>query len=196
MMSRISTTSQTAACLGHAGLFLDPIFDEPEYTLDPYLRHRAETLAAQADAWCVSCPMMDQCLYDAVIRHDVAGFVAGTTPVQRDEMRARLRWTVEGESFDLYAGVSSGRQVDHDEITRLRHEYPSHTLEDIAERVGCSLSTVKRHLRREREQSAMLRLPVRPVLKPVPPSLEQVYAARRDVVAGVIEDRSAVAQAA
>ena len=85
--------------------------------------------------------------------HDVAGYVGGTTPAQRARIRGRLRITVAPEDFDTLAGVTGGhRQVDHDEVVRLRHAHPDESLETLAHRLGCSLSTVKRHLRRERNQ--------------------------------------------
>ena len=59
------------------------------------------------------------------------------------------------EDFDSLAGVVGGqRTVDHDEVVRLRRAHPDESLERIARRLGCSLSTVKRHLRRERNEPA------------------------------------------
>jgi len=40
--------------------------------------------------------------------------------------------------------------VSHEEVLRLRAQYPNDSLESLAMRLGCSLSTVKRHLRRAR----------------------------------------------
>jgi DNA invertase Pin-like site-specific DNA recombinase len=81
----------------------------------------------------------------------VYGFVAGTTARQRQEIRAELGVTVEPEDFDTLAGVTApNRQVDHAEVVRLRTANPGESLESIAQRLGCSLSTVKRHLRRAR----------------------------------------------
>ncbi len=102
-----------------------------------------------------SCPLLTACLYRAVVDYDVAGFVAGTTQRQRGEIRARLGVEVEAEDFDSLAGVVGGqRSVDHDEVVRLRRTHPDESLERIARRLGCSLSTVKRHLRRERNEPA------------------------------------------
>ena len=67
------------------------------------------------------------------------------------------------------AGVTGGhRQVDHDEVVRLRHAHPDESLETLARRLGCSLSTVKRHLRRERRNPTVRRdQPPKPSLSAV-----------------------------
>ena len=81
------------------------------------------------------------------------------------------------EDFDTLAGVTGGhRQVDHDEVVRLRHAHPDESLETLAHRMGCSLSTVKRHLRRERRTPS-----VRPVELPKP-SPSQVLAVAAKVI--------------
>ena len=81
----------------------------------------------------------------------MAGYVGGTTPAERVRIRRALGITVTPEDFDTLAGVTGGhRQVDHDDVIRLRHAHPDESLETLARRLGCSLSTVKRHLRRER----------------------------------------------
>jgi hypothetical protein len=36
----------------------------------------------------------------------------------------------------------------------MRQAHPKDTCQQLAERLGCSMSTIKRHLRREREQQA------------------------------------------
>ena len=119
------------------------------------VRRQYAALAAEATEICASCPLLTACLYRAVVDYDVAGFVAGTTQRQRGEIRARLGVEVEAEDFDSLAGVVGGqRSVDHDEVVRLRRTHPDESLERIARRLGCSLSTVKRHLRRERNEPA------------------------------------------
>ena len=56
-----------------------------------------------------ACPLMAHCLYEAVVRHDVAGYAAGTTAAQRVKIRALLGISVEPENLDTLAGVI-GRQ--------------------------------------------------------------------------------------
>ena len=170
-----------AACIGRGNLFLHPLFDESPTALTFDQRRQVAALSTVADGLCLECPLASQCLYQAVVRHDVAGFVAGTTPGQRRAMRARLNWAVTPESFDAFAGITVQHQIDHDEVVRMRRARPSDTLQTLAARLGCSLSTVKRHLRQARIQAEARS--VRPRLVVVPPSMEQVFDARRAVVA-------------
>ena len=115
-------TPSTPDCVRRAALFLDPLLEEPPTAGTPAaVRRRAAALAAEASSVCVNCPLMIECLYRAVVSHDVAGFVAGTTERQRAAIRARLGVAVAPEDFDTLAGLSGGhRQVDHTEIVRLR----------------------------------------------------------------------------
>jgi hypothetical protein len=146
------------ACADAPQLFLDPALEaEPVASAPARARHRYAALAAETTEICAGCPVLTACLYRAVVDYDVAGFVAGTTPRQRGAIRARLGIEVEAEDFDSLAGVVGvQRSVDHDEVVRLRRTHPEESLERIARRLGCSLSTVKRHLRRERNEPAPL----------------------------------------
>ena len=104
-----------------------------------------------------------------MVNHDVYGFVAGTTVRQRQEIRAELEVTVEADDFDTLAGVTSpNRQIDHDKVLRLRTANPYESLESIAQRLGCSLSTVKRHLRLARSGEFSAKQ------ESVPPTIDQV----------------------
>ena len=144
------------ACADFPEVFLDVALEtEPVVSAPARVRRQYAALAADATEICGSCPLLTACLYRAVVDYDVAGFVAGTTQRQRGEIRARLGVEVEPEDFDSLAGVVGGqRSVDHDEVVRLRRTHPDESLERIARRLGCSLSTVKRHLRRERNEPA------------------------------------------
>jgi AraC-like DNA-binding protein len=167
------------ACASSPEIFQDPLVeDPPRGGLTRADRDRQTRLVARARATCEECPLQAGCLYDAVVRHDVAGFVGGTTVRQRGEIRRRLGIVVQAEDLDTLAGVLGGaRQIDHDEVMRLRRANPDETLEQLAARLGCSLSTVKRHLRRERQEPA----PRRAVARPMPTQVLQVTSA---VVAG------------
>ena len=116
-------------------------------------RRQHSALAAEATEVCASCPLLTACLYRAVVEYDVAGFVAGTTERQRAQIRARLGVEVEPEDFDTSPvwSAASGRSTttrsyDCDERIRTRAWSGSR------DGSGCSLSTVKRHLRKERNQ--------------------------------------------
>jgi hypothetical protein len=163
------------ACASRPEVFQDPLVeDPPRGGLTRADRERQTRLVAQARATCETCPLLSTCLYDAVVRHDVAGFVGGTTVRQRNEIRRRLGIVVEAEDLDTLAGVIGGtRQIDHDEVLRLRRANPDETLEQLAQRLGCSLSTIKRHLRRERQEPTARRT----VSRPMPTQVLQVTSA-------------------
>jgi AraC-like DNA-binding protein len=145
--------SRAARCVELATVFQDQLLEEPLTAgASATLRRRQLGLITTAQAACRACPLITDCLYRA-IEYDVAGYVAGTTPLQRALIRRRLDITVEPENFDTLAGVSGpNHQVDHSEVVRLRTANPHETLEMLAQRLGCSLSTVKRHLRHERRE--------------------------------------------
>lgn len=142
------------ACADRPELFLDPALEvEPVPSASARAHRDYAVLAREATDVCAACPLLSACLSRAVLDYDVAGFVAGTTVRQRNAIRARLGVQVEPEDFDSLAGVVGGqRTVDHDEVVRLRRLHPDESLDRLARRLGCSLSTVKRHLRRERNQ--------------------------------------------
>lgn len=172
-MPRPISSAPRPRCVELASVFQNPLLEEPlPSTATASMRHRYAGLVAQAEQACRHCPLVAQCLYVAVVEHDIAGYVAGTTPGDRAAIRRRLGITVDPEDFDTLAGVTGRhRQVDHDEVVRLRHAHPDESLETLAHRLGCSLSTVKRHLRRERHTPTVRR-------EPAPkPSLRDVLAA-------------------
>ena len=171
-------------CAGLSRVFQDPLLEEPPATGGPAQdRRRYADLVTGAQDACQACPVVVDCLYRAVVEHDVAGYVGGTTARQRVEIRRRLGVVVQPEDFDTLAGVLGGnRPVDHDEVLRVRAAHPDETLEVLAVRLGCSLSTVKRHLRRERNHpSAPRPLAVRPSRRQV---LEATLAVTRPVARG------------
>jgi len=178
MNSRIeATVDRLPACATSSQIFRNPLLEDPPANLTSGQRQLRALLATRAAALCAGCPMSRSCLYDAVVRFDVAGIVAGTTPAMRDAIRRRLSWHVEPDNFDALLGVTSGQRVVHDDIVAARRANPSESLGQLAERLGCSLSTVKRHLRQERTTAT------KPALRVVPPSYEQVVQALRDELA-------------
>ena len=108
---------------------------------------------AAAHRQCAGCPMMVDCLYRAVVEVDVSGFVACTTEQDRAEIRRQLGIEIQQSSTAPYgtARVGSG-PVSHEAVMAARQAYPKDTCHQLAERLDCSTSTVKRHLRRAREQ--------------------------------------------
>jgi hypothetical protein len=176
-MSQPLRSAPLPPCVELASVFQDPLLEEPLPGSAPTaVRRRYATLVGQAEQACAGCPLIQDCLYAAVVRHDVAGYVGGTTPEQRLRIRRALRIHVAPEDLDTLAGViGRHRQVDHDEVVRLRAAHPDESLETLAHRLGCSLSTVKRHLRRERRTPAARRP------EPPKPSLSHVLAAAAEV---------------
>jgi hypothetical protein len=166
----VAMTHPSPSCIAATDVFCNPLLEEPLPSSASGAQRQARTvLMARATETCNNCPLFSTCLYDAVVNHDVYGFVAGTTARQRHEIRAELEVSVEPDDFDTLAGVTSpNRQIDHDEVLRLRTANPHESLESIAQRLGCSLSTVKRHLRRARNGE----VPAREEC--TPPTLEEV----------------------
>jgi hypothetical protein len=176
-MPQPKSSAPSPRCVELASVFQDPLLEDSFSSNTPAaLRHRYAALVAQAQRACHGCPLVEECLYVAVVQHDVAGYVGGTTPEQRLRIRRALRISVAPEDLDTLAGVTGRhRQVDHDEVVRLRYAHPDESLETLAHRLGCSLSTVKRHLRRERRTPSVRRA------APPKPSLSQVLAVAAEV---------------
>jgi hypothetical protein len=139
-------------CSARADIFQHRLMEDPPPTsATRRTRERYEQLVREAKTLCASCPMFTDCLFNAVAQHDVSGFVAGTTAAQRRSMRNLLDVEVQADDFDQLAGARGTRRpVSHEEVLRLRTQYPNDSLESLAMRLGCSLSTVKRHLRKAR----------------------------------------------
>ena len=176
-MPQPNGSAPTPRCVELASVFQDPLLEEPPASNAPAtVRRQYAALVDAAQQACQSCPMIENCLYTVVVHHDVAGYVGGTTPDQRARIRRALQIRVQPEDLDTLAGVTGRhRQVDHDEVIRLRSGHPDESLETLAHRLGCSLSTVKRHLRRERRTPSVRRAEL------PRPSLSQVLAVAAEV---------------
>lgn len=169
------------ACAQWSDIFQHPLLEEdPGRSASAEERRTRSALVRRATDICASCPLLDSCLYSAVVRHDVAGFVAGTTEAQRRRMRTLLDVQVRADDLDSLTGAASpGSQVNHTEIVRLRTQNPHMSLDTIAQRLGCSLSTVKRHLRRARAEADQ----PSPAAEKQLPSNHDVVRARDEVLA-------------
>ncbi len=149
----MTTTDTTTPCVTYSNVYLHPLLDET--TRSTGNRREQAMLQGQATKMCAECPLLAACLSDAVTKFDVSGFVAGTTRRQRQEIRKRLGITVADDDLDTWAGVNSSRSYDAEEILRLRQANPNEPLKFIAARMGCSISTVKRHLRRMSQEDTI-----------------------------------------
>lgn len=177
-MTTSTLTALTPACVAAAELFQHPLLEESTAS-SPRERARQQSLQARAEQVCNGCPLMTQCLYQAVVGHDVAGFVAGSTEAQRRSMRRVLGVRVESEDLSAWAGTrEANRRVTTDEVRQLRAAHPDDSLPELAIRLGCSLSTIKRHLKAHRAETEV----GRPRLQSARPSLDAVLAAFRRVV--------------
>ncbi len=170
------TAITATPCVTFSNIFLHPLMEDGAVPSGRGERREQQMLRNQAEKMCADCPLQAKCLSDAVTKFDVAGYVAGTTKRQRQEIRNRLEIRVEPEDFDVFAGVSSGRQFDRYEIARIRQAHPDQSLSAIAAKVGCSVSTVKRHLRRVESEGSTDRPEKRP-----DPTMEQVLEVAADV---------------
>lgn len=126
-------------------------------------------MASVAHRACAGCPMLVDCLYRAVVEVDVSGFVACTTESDRAAIRRSLGIQVVDQAAQAQYGLAraAGSPVSHESVLAARGSYPHDTCQQLAERLGCSTSTVKRHLRRAR-QSADVAPAVAPEQRRVP----------------------------
>ena len=108
---------------------------------------------ASAHRQCAGCPLMVDCLYRAVVEVDVSGFVACTTEHDRQQIRRQLGIQVQQVTSTPYGAPRiGGGPVNHEAVMTARQAYPKDTCHQLAERLHCSTSTVKRHLRKAREE--------------------------------------------
>ncbi len=167
-------TSRSVPCIQAGEIFQHPLVEEPPTGRD----ERAQQLIGRAVKMCESCPLMESCLYSAVVEHDVSGVAGATTPLQRTRIRRLLGIRIARQDLTDFAGATrEGGRLTHADVARARRADPDATLETIAERLGCSLSTVKRHLRQARTEAT-------PVVTALPsrPSVDAVLRARLTVV--------------
>lgn len=144
-------------CSTNVNLYLHPLLEEPpvrsSVPADTWRTY--EGMAAAARSSCSACPLLADCLYKAVAQTDVSGYVGCTSAAERSAIRRILGVRIEAEDVDALAGTRGTRQpVDHDEVLRTRAAHPDDSLEMLAARLDCSLSTVKRHLRRARNPAS------------------------------------------
>lgn len=168
-------------CSVQTDLYLHPLLEEPpvQYTADKDTWRTYQGLVEQARAQCAACPLLVECLYKAVVQSDISGYVGCTTPKERLKIRRRLGLKLESEDLDGAAGARGTRRpVDPDDVARVRAAYPDDSLEALARRLDCSLSTVKRHLRRARSKPEP-RQRTQPSVDQVLDAFDHVVEARR-----------------
>lgn len=129
---------------------------------------------ASAHRQCAGCPVLVDCLYRAVVEVDVSGFVACTTEADRQQIRRQLGIQIHQASTVPYGAPRvGGGPVNHETVMAVRQAYPKDTCHQLAERLDCSTSTIKRHLRRAREAKIMAQAPAATVAT-LAPSVDAV----------------------
>ena len=78
------------SCANLRAVFQHPLLEGDSTAATPDDQQLERTLQARARAACSTCPLFEQCLENAILDHDVAGFAAGTTPRQRSRIRSYL----------------------------------------------------------------------------------------------------------
>lgn len=145
---------------------------------------RADTTAAEwerlslrratAHRQCAGCPLMVECLYRAVVEVDISGYAACTTEGDREIIRRQLGIEIQPTTTAPYGAPRvGGGAVSHEAVMTVRQAYPKDTCHQLADRLGCSTSTIKRHLRRAREAKRDEAL-APPSIAPLRPSVDDV----------------------
>ncbi len=161
-----SAPSTVPACITHSSVFLDPSVESDSTTRND---ERTRSLCAYLHSLCENCPLLSSCLHRAVVDFEISGYCAATTASQRRIIREKLGYHLAKENFDSYVDTPSGTRVNHETIVQLRQQYPKATLNELATQAGCSLSTIKRHMRRMRSAKK-----IHTQTRPTPPSVEEV----------------------
>ncbi len=150
----VSINAQSPPCAHVPEVYQDELLHSPPERTDISAAAWDELAAKRASAHrqCAGCPLMVACLYRAVVEVDVSGFVACTTESDRLRIRAQLGIEVQQLSSTPF-GVPrvGGGPLSHDAVMAARESHPKDTCHQLADRLGCSTSTIKRHLRRARD---------------------------------------------
>jgi hypothetical protein len=148
-------------CAQSPEAFLDEsIQANPVTTMSAAEREQLKATRAALHRQCAGCPLMVDCLYRAVVEVDVSGYAACTTESERALIRERLGIEVVRSTLTPYGAPRvGGGPVSHEAVLTSRQAFPKDTCQQLAERLGCSTSTIKRHLRRDREQRAADAIP-------------------------------------
>jgi hypothetical protein len=165
----------TPPCAFEPEVYHDELLDTPPERTDisPAEWESLSAKRATAHRQCAGCPLMVDCLYRAVVEVDVSGYVACTTESDRRLIRRQLGIEIQQPSATAYGAARvGGGPVSHEAVMTVRHAYPKDTCHQLAERLGCSTSTIKRHLRRARAQKRDEALA--PSTTPAQPSIDAV----------------------
>lgn len=171
----ILADSTAPPCAHTPALYQDELLLSPPARQDLTAAEWDRLLAKRASAHrrCAACPLMIECLYRAVVEVDVSGFVACTTEHDRQVIRRQLGIEVQPVTTTPYGAPRvGGGPVHHEAVMTARQAHPKDTCHQLAERLNCSTSTIKRHLRRAREEEAVVSTAV--ATSTAPPTVEDV----------------------
>lgn len=160
----IDDIAYTPACVRRPEAYLDERHqlppDRTEMSLAEWDNLTTELAVVRRD--CARCPYLVDCLYRAVVEVDVYGYAACTTAEDRNNIRRMLGIELQrdGNDSDGMSRIGNG-PVNHASVLAMRHAYPQDSFGQLAERLRCSLSTVKRHMRRAREVAQAAPMPAR-----------------------------------
>jgi hypothetical protein len=152
----ILVDSMTPPCAHEPEVYQDELLHSPPARTEISAARWDELAVKRASAHrqCAGCPLMVDCLYRAVVEVDVSGFVACTTERDRQMIRRQLGIEIQQATTTPYGAPRiGGGPVSHEAVMTARQAYPKDTCHQLAERLNCSTSTIKRHLRRAREES-------------------------------------------
>lgn len=173
---------------------LPPCAMAPEMYQDEILLSPPSRREVSADQWrdylakrraahrrCAGCDVFAECLYRAVVEVDVSGFLACTSEAERRKLRRELGIEVQVDSSPYGTARVGGGPVDHEAVIAARRAHPDETCRQLAERLGCSTSTIKRHLRQEREGRAPATVATmeKPSMEQVLDAFDRLESARR-----------------
>lgn len=141
-------TGDQTWCQANSTLYLTVLSNPPgrDASPDRHADYRALTDAARD--WCSHrCPRFAECLRDALAGPEVDGFVAGTTDTERRRLRRTLGVTPQQVDIDRAAGTQPkvGDAFSIERTAQMVAAHPQETNVQLAERLGCSPVTVKRH---------------------------------------------------
>lgn len=161
-------------CEANSEVFLTVLSSPPSKKASTQEQVTYENSVALARDCCQkTCPQFSECLERALTSPGVEGFVAGTTELERDRLRQALAITPEAYNGDHAAGVQPkvGAAFDVDATRAIIAAHPSAPDTEIAERLGISAVTVKRHRKKireaqQQEQEQSQEAPAEPVRTP------------------------------
>lgn len=170
----LAQLGSAAPCISYAHLFQQAGGDKAAFTGARDRRNHSDYVDA-ARAICDSCLAHNDCLTRSLVGKPVDGFVAGTNPEQRKQLRAILNIAAQEEGdLTRTVGLDAGRiPVDQAALDAAILNSPDATNAELGRKVGCDAHTIARARRRLKAQPPA-----------APPAARTVKAAYLQVVTG------------